>query len=63
MIGHYALDSRNRSSSRFTPRHDSAENWKERRPKSRSYTNFEHRVSTVNTPTEQDIIKKESKIT
>ena len=46
-LGHYARDCRNRSGDGHNQGQGSAGNWGERRPQSRPYSNFKHRVSTV----------------
>ena len=61
-IGQYARDCRNRSSSGFGQGQGSAGNWRERRPQSCPYSIFKHRVSTVNTASEQDVIEEKGEV-
>ena len=59
-IGHYALDCR--SGSGFGQGRDTSGNWRERRPQSRPYSNFKHRVSTVGRVSDQEVIEEEGDV-
>ena len=61
-IDHYASDCRNRSSTCLGQGQKSAGNWRERRPQSRPYSNFKHRVSAVSTASEQDCIEEQGEL-
>ena len=61
-IGHYARDCRNRSCSGVGQGQGSVGNWRERHPKSRPHSNFKHRVSALNTASEQDFIEEEGEL-
>ena len=55
---HYARDCH--SGSGFGQGRDISGNWRDRRPQSRPYSNFKHRVSTVGRVSDQEVIEGES---
>ena len=62
-LGHYARDCRSRSGSVYGQGQWNVGNWRERRPQSRPYSNFKHRVSTVGSASEQEVIEEEGEVT
>ena len=61
-FGHYARDCRNSSGTGYDQGQGTAGNMRERRPQSRPYSNFKHRVSTVGPSSEQEVIKEEGEV-
>ena len=59
-LGHYARDCR--LGSGFHQGRDTSGNWRERRPHSRHYSNFKHRVSTVGRVSDQEVIAEEGDV-
>ena len=59
-LSHYARDCR--SGSGFGQGRNTLENWRERRPQSRPYSNFKHRVSTVGRVFDQEVIEEEGDV-